>query len=120
MNAYLCKSGTLGILMFESNDADTEDRSMQPVYISLDGTKMANKLNSMMDHVWDGFYTCQKRLSRFTGLIDGNQGVYNLTFTGYPPKKLTFTFMSENKTGGMTLRIAYPSAESRALMKDGK
>jgi len=33
---------------------------------------------------------------------------------------MTFTFMSENKTGGMTLRIAYPSAESRALVKDGK
>jgi hypothetical protein len=93
---------------------------MQPIYIGLNGTKMANKLNSMMDHVWDGFYTGQKRLSRFPGLIDGNQGVYNLTFTGSPAKKMTFTFFSQNKTGGMTLRIAYPSAVSRALMKDGK
>ena len=57
MNAYICKSGTLGVLMFESEDPDTEDRSMQPVYISLNGTTMANKLNSMMDHVWDGFYS---------------------------------------------------------------
>lgn len=120
MNAYICKSGTLGVLMFESEDEDTEDRSMQPVYISLNGTKMANKLNSMMDHVWDGFYSGQKRLSRFPGLIDGNQGVYNLTFTGSPAKKLRFTYMSQNKTGGMTLRIAYPSAVSRSLVKDGK
>ena len=28
MNAYICKSGSLGILLFESEDADTEDRSM--------------------------------------------------------------------------------------------
>jgi len=120
MNAYICKSGTLGVLMFESEDADTEDRSMQPIYISLNGTTMANKLNSMMDHVWDGFYTGQKRLSRFPGLIDGNQGVYNLTFTGSPAKKLRFTYLAQNKTGGMTLRIAYPSAVSRSLIKDKK
>lgn len=55
---------------------------------------MANKLNSMMDHVWDGFYSGQKRLSRFPGLIDGDQGVYNLTFTGSPAKKMRFTFHS--------------------------
>jgi len=30
---------------------------MQPVYVSLQGTDMANKLNSYMDHVWDGFYS---------------------------------------------------------------
>ena len=58
--------------MFESEDLDTEDRSMQPIYIGLDGSKMSNKLNSMMDHTWDGFYTGQKRLSRFPALIDGN------------------------------------------------
>ena len=57
MNAYVCHSDSLGVLLFESGDKDTEDRSMQPVYISLNGTKMANKLNSMMDHVWDGFYS---------------------------------------------------------------
>jgi hypothetical protein len=28
MNGYICKSGTLGVLMFESEDPDTEDRSM--------------------------------------------------------------------------------------------
>jgi hypothetical protein len=74
---------------------------------------MANKLNSMMDHTWDGFYTGQKRLSRFPGLIDANDGVYNLTFTGSPAKKLRFNLVSQNKTAGVTLRIAYPSAVSR-------
>jgi hypothetical protein len=120
MNAYICKSKSLGVLLFESEDKDTKDRSMQPIYISLNGTKMANKLNSMMDHTWDGFYAGQIRLSRFPGLINGDRGVYNLTFTGSPAKKFRFTFLSQNKTAGMTLRIAYPSAVSRKIVKDKK
>lgn len=65
MNAYICKREYLGILVFESTDEDQEDRSMQPIYVKLQGTTMNNKLNSMMDHMWDGFYTGQKRMSRF-------------------------------------------------------
>jgi hypothetical protein len=57
MNAYVCHKDHLSVLMFESEDADNEDRNMAPIYLSLEGTKMANKLNSMMDHMWDGFYT---------------------------------------------------------------
>lgn len=57
MNAYICDKEHLGTLMFESEDEDNEHRTMTPIYISLNGTKMANKLNSMMDHQWDGFYT---------------------------------------------------------------
>jgi hypothetical protein len=79
MNAYICFADKLGVLLFESEDDDKLDRSLQPIYVSKQGTEMSNKLNSMMDHVWDGFYSGQKRLSRFPGLIDGDQGVYNLT-----------------------------------------
>jgi hypothetical protein len=57
MNAYVCNRDHLSVLMFESKDEDTEHRTMSPIYVSLNGTKMANKLNSMMDHQWDGFYT---------------------------------------------------------------
>jgi len=86
MNAYVCHRNHLGVLQFESEDDDNEDRNVSPVYISINGTKMANKLNSMMDHMWDGFYTGQKHLSRFPGLIDAQpKSVYNLTFTGSPP-----------------------------------
>lgn len=53
------------MLLFESLDADTYDRSVQPVIITNEATGYSNKINSMMDHVWDGFYTGQKRLSRF-------------------------------------------------------
>jgi hypothetical protein len=65
MNAYICDTEKLGILLFESEDDDKWDRSMQPIYVKKQGTKMENKVNSVMDHVWDGFYTGQVRLSRF-------------------------------------------------------
>jgi hypothetical protein len=57
MNLWTCKNDDLGILQFESEDPDTMDRSMQPILARLEGTDMNNKVNSFMDHVWDGFYT---------------------------------------------------------------
>lgn len=56
-NAYICHKEHLTIMTFESEDSDKKDRAMQPIYINLEGTKQANKLNAMMDHAWDGFYT---------------------------------------------------------------
>jgi len=56
MNLWTCQNDHLGGLMFESEDVDKFDRSMQPIYGRLKGTKMNNKVNSFMDHVWDGFY----------------------------------------------------------------
>lgn len=35
MNAWVCSNEFLGILNFESNDEDQEDRSMQPIYVRL-------------------------------------------------------------------------------------
>lgn len=32
-NAYLCRDPNLGVLLFESNDADKMDRAMQPIYV---------------------------------------------------------------------------------------
>jgi len=57
MNLYTCKGDVASYLVFESEDSDTYDRSMQPIYLNKQGTKISNKLNSYMDHVWDGFYT---------------------------------------------------------------
>lgn len=73
-----------------------------------------------MDNTWDGFYAGQIRLSRFPALIDGNGGVYNISFTGSPAKKFRFVFNSNNKTAGMTIRIAYPGAESRSITINDK
>lgn len=120
-NGYSCQKPHLGQLVFESMDLDKMDRSMQPVYVQLQGTDMNNNLNAYMDHCWDGFYTCQKRLQRFVSVVDGEPGmVYNITFTGSPAKTMRFRLGSENPATGMTIRIAYPSAESRSMSKGGK
>jgi hypothetical protein len=75
---------------------------------------MENNLNAMMDHVWDGFYTGQKRLQRFPSIFQGERGsIYDLNFTGTPAKHMKFTLRSQIKTTGSTIRIAYPGAESR-------
>ena len=82
---------------------------------------MSNKLNAYMDHVWDGFYTGQKRLQKFPAIMDGEKGfVYNITYTGTPPKNQRFYFTSFSRVAGFTVRIHYPSAQSRNIVKDGK
>jgi hypothetical protein len=117
------------MLLFESEDADNRDRSMQPIYvqqITPDTKKnssdlgMNSKLNSFMDHVWDGFYSGQLRESRFPAVVYAPKGsVYNITFSGSPAKKMRFELKSLDTRSGMTIRIAYPSAESRKVLKNG-
>lgn len=120
MNAYVCKAEKMGVLLFESQDEDKLDRSMQPIYVKKQGTPMENNLNAFMDQVWDGFYTGQVRLQRFPSIFLGERGsVYDLNFTGTPAKHMKFTLRSQSKTTGSTLRIAYPGAESRAVYVDG-
>jgi hypothetical protein len=121
MNAYVCKAENMGILLFESLDEDRYDRAMQPIYVKKKGTGMNNKLNAMMDHVWDGFYTGQVRLSRFPALFQGERGsTYDIVFTGTPAKHLHFTIKAPSKTTGSTIRIAYPGAEGRSVYVDGE
>jgi len=69
-NAQYCRNQDLGVLLFESLDGDKRDRSVQPVKISGLTNGYYNVLNSFMDHSWDGFYTSQKRLSRFPAQIE--------------------------------------------------
>jgi len=90
-NAFICRESNLAIMQFESMDADKMDRGVQPVYIKLQGTESANKLNSYMDDVWDGFYAGQIRFTRFPSIINANpQSVNDITYTGTPPKKQMF------------------------------
>lgn len=64
-----------------------------------------------MDHVWDGFYTGQIRLPRFPSLVSTPRGaVYDITFTGNPPKSQLFALRHSKRGSGMTVRIAYPDA----------
>ena len=53
MNAYVCKAEKMGVLLFESQDEDKLDRSMQPIYVKKQGTPM--KIISMLS--WTRFGT---------------------------------------------------------------
>lgn len=120
MNVYVCEAEKLGILLFESQDEDKLDRSMQPIFVQREGTEQNNVINAMMDHVWDGFYSGQKRLQRFPILIQAERGsVYDLKMTGTPAKEMLFTLRSQVASAGSTIRISYPGAESRAIYVDG-
>lgn len=93
MNAYVCQNNDLGIMLYESKDSDKYDRAIAPVYFGVTGTSINNTVNSYMDHVWDGFYTGQVRLSAFPSLITAPKGQNNtveITMTGTPPKKMKF------------------------------
>jgi len=68
-NGWVCTDRNIGVLYFDSLDGDTYDRSVQPITITDEEGTYTNKLNSMMDHIWDGFYTGQVRLSRFPAQI---------------------------------------------------
>lgn len=121
MNAYTCQDDRLGMLIFESEDDDTMDRSMQPIYSKKQGTNMNNKVNSFMDHVWDGFYSGQIRRSMFPVIVHATDAsIYDLEFTGSPAKKMRFKLISQDAGSKMTVRIKYPSAESRAIVKDNE
>lgn len=100
------------MLTFESNDEDRMDRSMQPIFYRKQGTDINNKLNSYMDHIWDGFYTGQLRVSRFHGLVySPSKSVYDVIYTGSPAKKQTYILISQDPTASMMVRIAYPGSE---------
>jgi len=62
-----------------------------------------------MDHVWDGFYTGQVRLSRFPAQI-ATGGEYTLRMTGTPPGNMRYVLKAQG--GGIKLKIPYPNAGS--------
>jgi len=118
MNAYVCQQEKLGLIMFESLDYDRLDRASQPIYVALQGTEIKTKLNGFKDHNWDGFYNKQERLQRFPALVYAPKGaVYDITYTGSPAENQTYKLTSLNRKVGVTVRIAYPSAEARQIRK---
>lgn len=59
-------------------------------------------------------------MSRFGAVFEGpRSAVYDITFTGSPAKKMRFLLNGLSGTMGATIRIAYPGAESRSIVKDG-
>jgi len=66
-----------------------------------------NKLNSFMDHGWDGFYTSQKRLQRFPAMVQAGTN-YTVQMTGTPPKDMRFALRADAGEGGMKVLIPFP------------
>ena len=70
-----------------------------------------------MDHVWDGFYTGQKRLSRFPVQIETDVD-YLITMTGTPPNSMRFGLFADS--GGMKLRVYYYAAKAFDVHANGE
>jgi len=114
---YHCRNRQLAYLIFESLDADRLDRSIQPIFILNETSGFNNTLNSMMDHVWDGFYTGQVHESRFPTLITTDRD-YRIEITGTPPERMRFQLYAE--IGGVKLQIYYPVAGSIKVTANGQ
>jgi hypothetical protein len=115
-NGYECFVDTLSILFFENDDWDAKDRNLAPIYMKQDGTQINNKLNSYMDHIWDGFYSGQVRWSRYPAIVNAKRGItYDVEYTGNTPKNQTFTLKSQNADAALILRIFYPDTGSFSI-----
>lgn len=110
----MCELTNIGLMMFENLDDDAWDRAIQPVFLKNEETGFNNTLNAMMDHIWDTFYTGQKRMARFPAALLTGQD-YDLEFSGTPPKKIRFSL--DARTGGTKIRIPYPVAGSYDVAK---
>ena len=95
--------------MFENLDEDAWDRAVQPVFLLNYNRGFNNTINAMMDHIWDTFYTGQRRMARFPAALETDQD-YRLEFSGTPPKKLRFSL--DALTGSVKIKIPYPVAGS--------
>lgn len=108
-NAWWCTNEYLGVLLATAKDKDQEDRNVAPMYVTNPGTGYYNKINSYMDHVWDGFYTGQLHKSQFPVLLE-NQGFYQIEYTGTPFKHMVYKMIA--KKGQIKVRALYWDAGS--------
>jgi hypothetical protein len=115
-NAYYCQNDFLGILLFESLDSDRRDRTVSPITVISDRYNSSTVLNTFMDHIWDGFYTSHKRLSRFPALIQTGKWI-TLDYTGTAPIKQRFTLIAD--VGAATIRIKY-TKPGAYIIRDAK
>jgi len=109
MQIYICQLRNVGLFQLESLDVDAWDRAIYPIEVRNEETGFNNTVNAMMDHIWDAFYTGQRRMSRYpiALLTDAD---YTVEFAGTPPKKVRFNL--DANTGGVKIKIPYPVAGS--------
>jgi hypothetical protein len=130
-NGYVCRKTLLrdfdyGILMFESLDSDKMDRTFSPIYVTSEDfllgpgdVKYYNRLNTFMDHVWDGFYTGQKRMSRFPSILPMNRFM-NITATGTWPNSMRYHLVAaDDFKKPSVITVSYQHDYTIALYKNG-
>ncbi|CAI2373695.1 unnamed protein product [Moneuplotes crassus] len=111
-NGYLCKNEKIAQLLMESMDADTEERTISPInYFGIDRstglrTSFNNTMNSFKDHCCDDHYACQKRLSRFPGLIELDKK-YEVYFKGTTPGNTRYEIEGANVNDYLIARIDF-------------
>lgn len=102
--AYYCEYDYLDVLMFESLDSDSMDRALQPITIkgynkqgdnSWTPNSFSNTLNAFMDHIWDGFYTGQRRVARFPSIVgvepfEATTLMYEIEMTSSAPRRMRY------------------------------
>ena len=69
-----------------------------------------------MDHVWDGFYSGQLRLSRFPAQIE-TKGHYTVQTRGTPPGSMRYTLHADR--GAFIVKFPYPNAGAYVVSVDG-
>jgi len=117
-NAYICQNDYLGMLVFNADDEDWEDRGVTPVYVKSEQTGYTNKLNAHMDHTWDGFYTGQKHKQQFQPVIYTNDVNYTIEYSSTPFDKMRYELRSTR--GQIKLKINYPNAGAFQIKVDGE
>jgi len=119
-NAWVCRDMNWSLLTFESGDLDTLTRLISPVYVRGEESTFSNKLNSYMDHVWDGFYTGLKRLSRFHSVIENGQS-YSVSYTGTIPNLMRYQLQgASNEDDFVILSKQYTKPQSIKVTADGQ
>lgn len=116
-NAWFCKNNKLGVLNFNADDEDWEDKNASPTFVTSDETGFVNKVNIQMDHMWDGFYTGQKHKSQMTSMLESDRN-YTIEYTGTPYKHMRYQYHGD--VGQIKLRILYWDAGSYHVYVDNK
>ena len=70
-----------------------------------------------MDHVWDGFYTGQKRRSRFPSIVRSGD-VVTIGYTGTPPERQLFKY--ESTEDSITIKINYPKTGAYSIKANSR
>jgi len=122
-NAYSCPggNGTLQhrMLIMESLDHDTEERSLVPVAVTHTASQTTDLMNGGQDHGWCMGYTCLKRLSTFYGIF-AMQSYYEVTYAGTNPKDMSYHMLSESEDDMVVIKIWYSSPMRLVIYVDGQ